>query len=101
MTLIACSHDGHIVGFNFSPTDLGTVMSAADRARIFKRLYGQTSGVAVADKPVLIENAELLRLNAETDALGEFGESYAAEMTTVTGTPIKGRVIHTFLIFLS
>ena len=53
MTLVACSMDGKIMGFNFTPAELGAPMSLAEKSRIFKSLYGQTSGVTVADKPVI------------------------------------------------
>ena len=44
MTLIACSMDGQIVGINFGSGDLGQVMSANEKGRLFKNLYGKTTG---------------------------------------------------------
>ena len=88
MTLIACSMDGHIASFNFSGKDIGTPMSISDKNQLFKKLYGRTSGIAVADKPVLIENAELLKLNSDSDALGDFSDTFTDKSST--WSPIKG-----------
>ena len=82
--------DGHIAGFNFSGKDLGTPMSISDKNQLFKKLYGRTSGIAVADKPVLIENADLLKLNSDTDALGDFSDSLADRSST--WSPLKGPI---------
>ena len=57
MTLIACSHDGRIAGLNFTKADLGVPVTKAAKNTLFKKMYGQASGIAVSSKPVLIENA--------------------------------------------
>jgi len=91
MTLIACSHDGQIAGINLGPGDLGKTMSVSEKNQLFKSLYGKTTGVAVSDKPVLIENAELLKFNDDNMSIdGMDGMDTFSPVKSVGGTPIKG-----------
>jgi len=92
MTLIACSHDGRIAGLNFDESDIGVAIAKGDKNQLFKKLYGQASGITLSDRPVLIENAELLNLNDNLEDMFDFVQetNNSPTNTTQNGTPIKG-----------